>query len=182
MLRDKIVDFLKENDLLSHKQYGFISGRSTSLQLLKVLDNWTDIIDRGGQIDCIFCDFMKAFDKVPHRRLIGKVETYGIRDSIKGWLEDFLKDRSQQVVVNGVKSTPMAVTSGISQGSVLVPLLFVIYINDLPEAVRSQIYLFADDTKIYRRINSDEDRKTLQAELEILDNWSREMATSLPSR
>ncbi|KAJ3613599.1 hypothetical protein NHX12_019845 [Muraenolepis orangiensis] len=158
ILRDKIVDFLKENDLLSHKQYGFISGRSTSLQLLKVLDDWTDIIDRGGQID-----FMRAFDMVPHRRLIGKVETYGIRDSIKGWLEDFLKDRSQQVVVNGVKSTPMAVTSGIPQGSVLGPLLFVIYINDLPAAVRSQIYLFADDTKIYRRINSDEDRKTLQA-------------------
>ena len=81
---------MKTNDLLSCKQYGFISGCSTVLQLIKVLDEWTEVIDLGGQIDCIFCDFMKAFDKVPHRRLLGKVESYGILGPVHGWLTNFL--------------------------------------------------------------------------------------------
>ena len=78
IIRNEIISFIKTNNLLSCKQYGFISGRSTGLQLIKVLDEWTEVIDTGAQINCVFCDFMKAFDKVPHRRLLGKEESYRI--------------------------------------------------------------------------------------------------------
>ena len=93
ILRDDLVSYMKRNDLLSKKQCGFISGRSTALQLIQILDDWTEILDLGGQVDCIFCDFMKAFDKVPHRRLLRKLESYGIGGNILGWLCNFLDNR-----------------------------------------------------------------------------------------
>lgn len=136
--------------------------------MLNVLDNWTKILDESGSIDVVYMDFMKAFDKVPHRRLIGKVQSYGITGCVLGWMEDFLKDRTQCVMVNGECSRWTDVTSGIPQGSVLGPILFVIYINDLPDAIVSDSYLFADDTKISRNIRSEADTVLFQQDLDNL--------------
>lgn len=170
----KIFEHMKENNLFSNKQYGFISGRSTSLQPLEVLDKWTEALEKKGtSIDCIYMDFQKAFDKVPHNRLIGKLQSYGINEEITEWVKSFLSDRKQKVIVNGEESKWKEVTSGIPQGSVLGPLLFVIYINDLPDCVESPTYLFADDTKIYREINTTSDRELLQEDLNKLEDWSK---------
>ncbi len=117
-------------------------------------------------------DYAKAFDKVPHRRLIGKLSAYVITEDIVNWIEAFLTNRHQQVAVNGELSSLEKMISGIPQGSVLGPLLFVIYINDLPDLLKSEPYLFADDTKIFRVIKSDIDQQTLQEDLSKLHQWS----------
>jgi hypothetical protein len=168
IIRTEIIDHMRRNSLFSNKQFGFISGRSTVLQLLRVLDDWTDCIDKGGAIDVVYCDFKKAFDTVPHARLIHKLEQYGIKGEFKDWIKDFLSNRKQCVIVNGSMSQPMPVSSGIPQGSVLGPLLFVIYINDLPNttANNSNIYLFADDTKIYHKITHNSATEELQIDID----------------
>ena len=174
IIRDKIIDHMKANNLFSPKQFGFIAGRSTILQLLHVLDIWTEILDQGGTLDVIYCDFMKAFDKVPHKRLVYKVRKYGITENILAWINSFLSNRTQCVTVNKSVSEIAQVTSGIPQGSVLGPLLFVIYINDLPEVVdkNSHAYLFADDTKVFRKIKGPEDIQILQTDVNNLLKWS----------
>ena len=96
IVREQLIDYLKKNKLFSNKQFGFLGGRSTTLQLLKVLDNWTDILDRGGSIDAVYFDFMKAFDKVPHQRLLMKLETYGIDGAVLKWKSAFLSNRRQR--------------------------------------------------------------------------------------
>ena len=175
IVRDEIVVHFKSNNLFSSKQFGFLSGRSTVFQLLKVLDIWTDILDQGGTLDMIYCDFMKAFDKVPHGRLVYKLQKYGVEGDLLGWISSFLSNRSQEVVVNNAKSKSAPVTSGIPQGSVLGPLLFVVYINDLPDIVDKDtfIYLFADDTKAFRLIRGHEDRVQLQKDINKMVEWSK---------
>ena len=101
------------------------------------MDEWTKILDKGGKIDSVYMDFMKAFDKVPHRRLLHKMHRYKISEKVTKWVESFLSNRIQKVIVNGTESKGHHVTSGIPQGSVLGPILFVIYINDMPEMVES---------------------------------------------
>jgi hypothetical protein len=172
LIRSHIIQHMKANKLFSNKQYSLIAGRSTALQLLEVIDTWSEALDEGLDIDCIYTDFQNAFDKVPHKRLIKKIENYGITNPILSWIQDFLTRRYQQVSINRETSNRKEVTSGIPQGSVLGPILFVIYINDLPEAVESEAYLFADDTKIFRVINSLEDQQILQNELVKLEKWS----------
>ena len=174
IIRDEIINHMNENNLFSPKQFGFLFGRSTVLQLIKVLDIWTQILDQGGCIDIIYCDFMKAFDKVPHNRLLYKLQNYGISGKILGWITSFLTGRTQQVKINGATSGNAPVTSGIPQGSVLGPILFVIYINDLPEVVdkNSYVYLFADDTKVFRQIKTLYDKVILQNDIKNLLVWS----------
>ena len=174
IIRDYIINHMKENNLFSDKQFGFIGGRSTMLQLLKVIDIWTEILDQGGSLDAINCDFMKAFDKVPHNCLIHKVKHYGIDGNILGWISNFLSNRSQEVHINQAKSLPASVTSGIPQGSVLGPTLFIIYINDLPEVVDkdTSVFLFADDTNIWRQIINNSDFEQLQKDLSNMVAWS----------
>ena len=173
LVRDVVVTHLLEERMLSNKQYGFISGRSTTTQLLYYLDECTRIVANGGVVDSIYLDFSKAFDTVPHRRLLGKVEAYGIQGNLYNWISAFLHNRTQEVVVNGSKSAPAPVISGIPQGTVLGPVLFVIYINDLLDEVSSGGLMFADDTKIYRQITSREDALKLQSDIGKLEEWSK---------
>ena len=172
IVRDHIVEHMTKNDLFSKKQYGFIKGRSTVLQLLCALEQWTENIEEGKTVDCIYADFKKAFDKVPHKRLMKKVRAYGIHENICQWIEDFLKDRKQRVTVNGEVSDWETVISGIPQGTVIGPILFVIYINDLPDLIASTIFLFADDSKIWRGIKDAKDIEILQADLQKMKEWS----------
>ena len=138
-IKERAVAHLTSNNLLSPKQFGFTSGRSTVTQLLRYLDKCIDTIVNGGVVDTIYLDFQKAFDTVPHRRLMGKLQPYGVKGRILTWIKPFLTGRTQVIKVNGSVSESAPVLSGIPQGSVLGPLLFVIYINDLPEALQSDI-------------------------------------------
>ena len=172
-IREKIVLHLLEENLLSPKQYGFVTGRSTATQLLYYLDKCVSKIVDGGVVDAIYLDFSKAFDTVPHRRLLGKLEAYGIRGQLLEWIRGFLDGRTQEVVVNGSNSATAPVISGIPQGSVLGPVLFVIYINDLLDNISSSGLMFADDTKLFRQISSREDALQLQSDIAKLEEWSK---------
>ena len=169
-IKQAVMNHLITQKLLSPKQHGFIS--STTTQLLTYLDKCIERIVNGGVVDSIYLDFAKAFDTVPHRRLIGKLEAYGIKGNILGWITAFLSDRTQVVKVNGVESEIIPVLSGIPQGSVLGPTLFIIYINDLLERIKCDGLLFADDTKIFQLITSREDALSLQSDINLLENWS----------
>ena len=172
-VRDTLVKHLCEANLLSPKQYGFISGRCTTTQLLFYLDECIKIITQGGVVDAIYLDFAKAFDTVPHRRLLGKLNSYGIEGNVFNWVQGFLCNRTQEVMVNGSKSKSDPVISGVPQGTVLGPVLFVIYINDLLDNITSHGLMFADDMKIFRLITSREDAIQLQDDVNKLEEWTR---------
>ncbi|KAI8486316.1 DTW domain-containing protein 2 [Branchiostoma belcheri] len=128
-------------------------------------------LDQNLQIDAVVLDFSKAFDTVPHQRLLSKLQYYGIKGHILSWLKAFLTERTQTVVLDGESSKPSRVTSGVPQGTVLGPLLFLLYINDLPDIVNSNVRLFADDCLLYRVIKSPTDAQGLQADLDALTEW-----------
>ena len=174
ILRKHIMKHLTDEKLLTENQHGFISRRSTVTQLLSYIDKCCESISNGKVVDSIYFDFAKAFDTVPHRRLHKKLEGYGISGSVLDWIKSFLTDRKQLVKVDQARSTTDPVVSGIPQGSVLGPLLFVIYINDLPDNVISSILLFADDTKIFKEVNSIDDSLTIQKDIDKLESWSND--------
>ena len=174
LLRERIMKHLNDNDLLTDSQFGFRSGRSCSLQLLEIVDKWLNSMDRNIATDVAFLDFSKAFDSVPHKRLLTKLRAYGINRQTHKWLENFLQGRRQRVVVKEETSRWQPMTSGVPQGSVLGPVLFTLYINDIPDRVQSLIRLFADDTKVCRDILAATDTATLQADLDALGNWSED--------
>ena len=130
-----------------------IKARSCLTNMLCFLEEITKWIDVGSPVDIIYLDFQKAFDKVPHQRLLLKLKAHGIGDSITDWIEQWLTDRRQRVVVDGEVSNWKSVLSGVPQGSVLGPILFLIYINDLDDSIKSNVLKFADDTKLFRKIN-----------------------------
>ena len=174
LVRNQIVEYMQSEKLFSHLHFGFLKGRSTSLQLLNIMNDWTSSIENGTFNDCIYLDYQKAFDTVPHNRLISKLYAYNLDARIIKWIKYYLSERKQFVEINGKKSEWQNVTSGIPQGSVLGPLLFLIYINDLPDGIMSNIYMYADDTKLYREIKSPEDHQILQNDLTKLCIWSRQ--------
>ena len=171
---------MKRNNIISDKQHGFRQGRSCLTNLLDTLDTWTKILDDDHGIDVAYLDFRKAFDLVSHRHLIYKMSKYGITGQTLKWIEDFLYDRTQRVVVRGAVSKDFRVTSGVPQGSVLGPILFLIFINDLPLEVISPLNLFADDSKIFTTILKDGAEVTnnntgwaaLQRDLDITKQWA----------
>lgn len=172
LIRTKLINFLEDNKLLSKDQHGFRNGRSCVTQLLEIMELWTSFLDNGLSVDCIYLDFAKAFDKVPHLRLVNKLKAYGIKDNLIKWLTDFVTDRKQKVIINGSTSNMESVRSGIPQGSVLGPSLFVIFINDLPDIVNTYVKIFADDTKIFNAIKSNDDILILQEDIDKLVEWS----------
>ena len=152
-------------------QHGFRERRSCETQLIMLIEDLARNASLGKQTDIILLDFSKAFDKVNHSKLLWKLHQYGIRGHVLGWIRAFLGSRSQQVVIDGEESEPIPVTSGVPQGSVLGPILFLVYINDLPDEVRSQVRLFADDTALYLTMENEDDSSALQTDLDILSTW-----------
>ena len=150
MIRNSVVDHLEKQGLTNKDQHGFRRGRSCCTQLLGVMGIWTKWFDLGLPWDTIYTDFSKAFDSVPHHRLLKKVQAYGIQGSLWRWIENFLKDRKQRVILGSQKSEWKPVTSSIPQGSVLGTILFTIFINDMPESVPSMMKLFSDDSKLFK--------------------------------
>ena len=172
LIKDHMVDFLVKHKLLNSSQHGFLKARSCLTNMLCFLEEITKWIDVGSPVDIIYLDFQKAFDKVPHQRLLLKLKAHGIGDSITDWIEQWLTDRRQRVVVDGEVSNWKSVLSGVPQGSVLGPILLLIYINDLDDRITSNILKFADDTKLFRKVNTDGDKQHLQNDLDKLVKWS----------
>ena len=173
LLRDEMVKHLDKHKLIRDSQHGFRNGRSCATNLLAFMDEVTEVMDSGGSIDAIFLDFAKAFDKVPHGRLLAKLRAHGFDGQVVAWIEAWLKDRKQRVCLDGILSgTWRRVLSGVPQGSVLGPLLFLIFINDLDLNISSSVFKFADDTKITSEINNLLDSKKLQADLDTLYQWA----------
>ena len=181
-VKDSIVTHMKAENLLSSKQYGFINERSTTTQLLPYLDKCIETIVSGGVVDTIYFDFAKAFDIVPHKRLLSKLESYGINGKVLEWIKAFLSNRGQIVNVNGMKRDPATALSRIPQCSVLGPIIFVIYINDLLEVLKCGTYLFADDTKIFRQITTKEDSLQLQSDINSLEQCSQKWLLTFHSK
>ena len=140
---------------------------------MQVLDYLTQHLDSGYCVDVIYLDFQKAFDTVPHQHLLQKLISFGIHGNLLEWIKNFLSNRKQQVVLNGYKSPSSPVSSGVPQGSLLGPLLFTMFVNDIPSIVSSPVFMFADDTKIFHVIRNEEDYVTLQNDLNCLYRWSQ---------
>lgn len=172
-VRETIMNHMLTNNLFSDEQFGFRNKRSCVLQLLTTLDEWTKFYDEGYQIDVIYLDIMKAFDTIPHERLLYKLRNYGIEGNILDWIKDFLYKRRQRVRVHNDFSEWRDVTSGVPQGSVLGPVLFIMYMNDIPDAVEATCKIFADDTKIYKNVKTVNDQASLQRDLQKLCEWSK---------
>ena len=173
ILVSQIMKHLESNNILIQEQHGFRSQHSCEAQLFLTTNDLAKAIDDKVQVDMAILDFSKAFDKVAHNRLKHKLDFYGIRGNLLGWLESFLSNRTQQVVVGGTYSSCSAVTSGVPQGSVLGPVLFLLYINDITTNIHSQLRLFADDCLVYRLINSTDDHQIFQSDLDTLSTWTR---------
>ena len=167
-----ILGHLEEHGILTDLQHGFRTGRSCETQLITTFHDIASAYNKkGSQIDIAVLDFSKAFDTVPHDGLLSKLKHYGIDDKIWTWISNFLK---QRVVVDGIQSDLVTVDSGVPQGTVLGPILFLLHINDLPSVISSKVRLFsvfADDCLVYREIKSRQDQNDLQKDLNLLESW-----------
>ena len=172
IVKDAVLDHLLGNGLLNLSQHGFLPKRSCVSNLLEFLDDVTKHVDASHNVDAIYLDFQKAFDKVPLGRLMLKTRALGVQGKCGSWINSWLLDRSQRVVINGEVSAWKKVTSGVPQGSVLGPLLFLIFINDIDVSIGSRICKFADDTKLYRIVDDANDSSLLQSDLDRLISWS----------
>ena len=173
IIAKSIMTHLELNNILSDFQHGFRAKRSCETQLITFWDEIVKNSNSGGQTDVIIMDFSKAFDVVPHNLLFLKLRYLGISDCALDWTKDFLANRRQRVVVDGEFSTHASVSSGVPQGSVLGPILFLCYINDLPSSVSSNVRLFADDSIMYKKIKSQTDCQSLQCDLTKLESWEK---------
>ena len=174
IIKDKIVDFLSENELINDTQHGFRKGRSCLTNLLEFLNVASDSFDQGKQLDVAYLDFSKAFDKVPHKRLEIQLKAHGIRGTLLNWIDEWLSGRQQRVILNGCKSEWKEVISGVPQGSVLGPLLFIIFVNSIESDIKSKVLKFADDIKVVRVIEGCHDKDIFQSDLNTLFKWSED--------
>ena len=184
IIKDAVLDHLRSNDLIRSSQHGFLPGRSCTTNLVEYLNVITKALDKGASYDVILTDFQKAFDKVPFDGMLMKVKAHGIDGQLLKWLEDWTRNRRQRVVLNGVESSWADVLSSVVQGSVLGPILFLIFINDLDltiNAAAEKIFTskFADDTKIGREITDANDSIKLQNGINNLVKWCEDWGMAL---
>ncbi|KAL5258287.1 hypothetical protein ACHWQZ_G008952 [Mnemiopsis leidyi] len=175
IVRKNIVAYLEKNNMFSPKQHGFRKGRSCLTQLLQHMDYLLENFLDNSETDVIYLDYAKAFDKVDHSILLEKIKAYGISGKLFEWIKQFLCGRTQTVVVDGKKSIFLPVISGVPQGTVLGPILFLLYVNDMDKDIKhSKINSFADDTRISKRISTMDDCSLLQEDLEYVMEWSKD--------
>jgi hypothetical protein len=180
ILSQCIVAYLKRNNILSDAQHGFRAKRSTITQLILSVNDWSKALDTGNQVDIAYLDFARAFDSVSHPKLLGILDQLGFRGNILSWLRNYLTNRSQCVRIMNESSPSVPVTSSTPQGTVLGPLLFLIFINELPRIVQNKtISLFADDCKLHFVFQKNAPVDTLQNDLQTILDWSEEMQLSL---
>ena len=173
VLRKEMVKHLESQDLLNKTQHGFRAKHSTITQILSYYDSILSMLEEGNAVDAIYLDFSKAFDKVDHRILLKKLECVGITGRLLQWIESFLTNRKQQVRIGNVLSPKEWVRSGVPQGSVLGPLLFLIMLTDIDDNVKhSMIGSYADDTRLWKMIHADDDQTLLQQDLQVLYEWA----------
>ena len=173
---DQLAKHVKDNLLQCKQQHGFTPGKSTVTNLLEALNIWSEALMHGIPVDVLYLDYAKAFDSVPHERLLRRVRSFGITDLALAWIQSFLLNRRQKVSVNGEHSTWKPVVSGIPQGSVLGPFLFLLFVSDVPNQVSNFISLFADDTKLFEvLVDVSGSTTSLQADLNNLLAWSNKM-------
>ena len=174
IIKDELLTYLLSKHLISRHQHGFLSRRSTGTQLIDCLNDWTLNIENKQSLDIIYIDFAKAFDSVVHTKLICKLMSYGISGHLLHWIEHFLTDRYQYVSVNGTKSYSIRVISGVPQGSVLGPILFCIYVNDVCDIIvgNTACKLFADDIKLYSCVETNGTSGDLDTSLNNLILWA----------
>ena len=152
-------------NILNPLQHGFRPNHSCQSQLISFVEDIQFSMNNHKQVDLLFLDFSKAFDTVPHMRLLNKLSFYGIQGPILQWIRSWLTQRKQKVVVDGESSSATIVKSGVPQGTVLGPLMFLVYINDINESISSSIRLFADDCVVYNTISTPRDAEQLQDDL-----------------
>ena len=168
-----IRSHLDRHGILTELNHGFRSSHSCESQLLITTNDILSRLDNKEQVDMAVLDFSKAFDTVPHHRLLSKLRLYGLHGNLLAWIRSFLSSRTQSILIEGHRSREDSVVSGVPQGTVLGPLLFLCFINDLPSVLdpKTAVRLFADDCLIYRSIYSQDDRKQLQRDLDSLGSW-----------
>lgn len=176
IIRDRLMSHLTSNNLLTKRQHGFRSRKACSTNLLETMDYCTKTLSINQWLDIIFLDFAKAFDKVSHRKLLHKLTGYGITGKLAIWIAAFLKGRKQRVVLGNHYSQWNDVESGVPQGSVLGPVLFIIFIDDLAELISCVGKMYADDTKVMcglNRSNPIPDIKNLQDDIDCIMKWTQ---------
>ena len=174
IIKDSVVSHLNQYNLINKSQHGFTRGKSCLTNLLDFFEVVTKELDEGNNVDLIYLDFSKAFDKVPYKRLFTKLESHGISGNILNWIKIWLSDRRQRVCIDGEYSEWVEVTSGVPQGSVLGPILFIVYINDLDCNVISKLDKFADDSKLGKSLRSQDDVECLRKDLANMEKWSND--------
>ena len=170
-MASRLVPHVKK--ILYPFQHGFQKGKSCVTQLIEVFYDFGLALDRGLESDIIYLDFAKVFDSVCPAKLVAKLKTFGIGDPLLTWFYSYLTGRRQRVVINGTFSNWADVGSGVPQGSILGPILFLLYVNDMPNVINGgTLAMFADDSKCYRIINNNPDFSKLQQDLFSLTTWS----------
>ena len=172
IINRKLVDYFNVNNIIVDNQHGFRERRSCETQLLCSIHDWSEALDKGCSVDIAFLDISRAFDSVPHGKLLQKLSSVGIKGQLWLWLKHFLTNRKQRVRISGAYSSWETVISGVPQGTILGPTLFLLYINDIAVDLKSCCKLYADDCILYQIIQDPSDSLCLQQDLNRLSTWS----------
>ena len=176
IVKNRWVQYLEQENIITECQFGFRKERSCLTNLLcfysRVIDG---LQERDGWVDTVYLDIKKAFDRVPHKSLIWKLEHKGgLKGTLLEWMKDYIQDREIRTVIRDCSSSWCEVTSGVPQGSVLAPIMFQVYINDMSEGLNSYINLFADDAKLMKVIKNQGDCEELQRDIDKIYKWSQQ--------